>query len=451
MRNTESESAEESLRRENLELKRKLQELQTPHSDLPARMWQPSGTTIWAIFLGVTVLVIVAFFAGYLPLQKRRAVIAAESQDQQQALPRVEVIEVGRSSQKTELELPANIEAVTEAPILARADGYLLHRMVDIGDRVKAGQLLAEIEAPELDEQVQQAKANLDQARAGLDQALANYEQGKASTDLAKVTAERWSSLSARGVVSRQENDQYQAGYRTQVAALQSLEKAIAAQKSNIAAAEANLARLQKMQGYRMVKAPFDGVITMRNVDTGALVNAGNTMMFRIGQTGTLRTYVNVPQMHAGSIHVGQTARLTVTNIPGRQFAGTVARTANSLDPNTRTLLVEVHVPNGDGALLPGMYAQVNFSSTRVDPPLLVPSVALISRGDGPRVAVVTANHTVHLQPIQVGRDFGDRLEVLSGLREGDTIIPNPGDAATEGLKVEPVVAAGTRGTPGIK
>jgi RND family efflux transporter MFP subunit len=140
-----------------------------------------------------------------------------------------------------------------------------------------------------------------------------------------------------------------------------------------------------------------------------------------------------------------------VTNIPGRQFAGTVARTANSLDPNTRTLLVEVHVPNGDGALLPGMYAQVNFSSTRVDPPLLVPSVALISRGDGPRVAVVTANHTVHLQPIQVGRDFGDRLEVLSGLREGDTIIPNPGDAATEGLKVEPVVAAGTRGTPGIK
>ena len=446
MRNTESESAEDTLRRENLELKRQLQDLQGARGgSVPARMWHPSGTTIWAIFLGVTVLVIVAFFAGYVPLQKRRAVIATESQDQQQALPRVEVMEVGRSTRKSELELPGNIEAVTEAPVLARADGYLLHRMVDIGDRVKAGQLLAEIEAPELDEQVQQAQANLEQARAGLDQALANYEQGKSNTDLAKVTAERWNSLSTRSVVSRQENDQYQAGYKAQVSALQSLEKAVAAQRSNITAAEANLSRLKKLQGYRMVKAPFDGVITLRNVDTGALVNAGNTLLFRIGQTGTLRTYVNVPQLNSSSIRVGQTARLSVSNLPGRQFAGTVARTANSLDPNSRTLLVEVQVPNPDGALLPGMYAQVDFSSTRTDPPLLVPSVALISRGDGARVAVVTADHTVHLQAIQVGRDYGDRLEVLSGLREGDTIIPNPGDAATEGLKVDPVVAGGAR------
>jgi RND family efflux transporter MFP subunit len=442
MRNTESESAEESLRRENLDLKRQLQELQGPHSDLPARLWHPSGTTIWAIFLGAAVLVTIAFFAGFVPLQKRRAVILTEAQDQQQTLPRVEVVEVERSSRKSELELPGNIQAVTEAPILARANGYLLHRMVDIGDRVKAGQLLAEIEAPELDEQVQQAQANLEQARAGLDQALANYEQGKSSTDLAKITAERWSSLSARGVVSKQENDQYQAGYRTQVAALQSLEKAIAAQRSNIAASESNLARLQKLQSYRMVKAPFDGIVTLRNVDTGALVNAGSTLLFRIGQTGTLRTYVNVPQLHASSIHVGQAARLTVSSMPGREFPGTVARTANSLDPNTRTLLVEVQVQNGDGALLPGMYAQVAFSSTRADPPLLVPSVALISRGDGPRVAVVRADHTVHLQPIQIGRDYGDRLEVLSGLRQGDTIIPNPGDAATEGLKVDPVFGA---------
>lgn len=443
VRYTESnESAEDQLRRENLDLKRRLEELEGAHVALPAQVWHPSGTTLLAIFLAVTVLVIVAFFAGYLPLQKRRSLISMEAQEQLQALPRVEVLQVGRSTAKSELELPGNIQAITEAPILARADGYILHRMVDIGDRVKAGQLLAEIEAPELDEQVHQAKANLDQTRAGLDQALANYEQGKSTTELAKVTSERWSALATRGVVSRQENDQYQAQYKTQVAALQSLEKAIAAQRSNIAAAEANVTRLEKLQGYRMVKAPFDGVVTVRNVDTGALVNAGNTLLFHIAQTTTLRMYVNVPQIHSSSIRVGQAARLSVSNLPARQFAGTVTRTANALDPSTRTLLVEVQVPNPDGALLPGMYADVDLSSTRGHPPLLVPSIALISRGDGPRIAVVTSDHLVHLQPIRVGRDYGDRLEVTSGLQEGDTIIPNPGDAATEGLKVEPVPVA---------
>ena len=445
MRYTETnESAEETLRRENLELKRRLQELTGAHA-APRQIWHPSGTTILAIFLGVTVLVIVAFFAGYLPLQKRKNVILTEAQEQQQALPRVEVIQVGRSTPKSELELPGNIQAITEAPILARADGYLLHRMVDIGDRVKAGQLMAEIEAPELDEQVNQAQASLEQARAGLDQALANYDQGKASTELAKVTSERWTALSTRGVVSRQENDQYQAQYKTQVAALQSLEKAIAAQRSNIAAAEANLTRLQKLQGYRMVKAPFDGVVTVRNVDTGALVNAGSTLLFRIGQTGTLRMFVNVPQVHSSSIRLGQKARLSVSNLPGRQFTGVVTRTANALDPSSRTLLVEVQVANPDGALMPGMYADVALSSARVNPPLMVPSVALISRGDGPRVALVTAEHTVHLQSIQVGRDYGDRLEVTSGLHDGDTIIPNPGDAASEGLKVDPVLQEPTK------
>jgi RND family efflux transporter MFP subunit len=331
---------------------------------------------------------------------------------------------------------------MTEAPILSRADGYLQKRLVDIGDRVRAGQPVAEIDAPELEDQVRQAKANLQQAQAGLDQALANYEQGKSSMELARITAERWKGLTAGGVVSRQDNDQYQAQYRMQVSSVQSLEKAIAGQRSNIAAAEASLTRLVNLEAYRVVKAPFDGVITLRNVDVGALVSAGNTLLYRIAQTGTLRTYVNVPQTNASSIRTGQTARLTVSNLPGRTFTGTVARTANSLDPNSRTLLVELHVPNEDGALLPGMYAQVDLSSTRSDPPLLVPSEALISRGDGAGVAVVRPDHTVHFQKIQVGRDYGDRLEVLGGLQEGDSIIPNPGDYAREGLKVNPVSQA---------
>jgi RND family efflux transporter MFP subunit len=438
----EAAATEDRLRRENQDLKRQIEDLKghdSKHAGRPVMLWHPSGVTIWSIVFGVAVLIVVAFFAGYLPLQKRRAVVLGEAQEQAQALPRVEVVQVGRSSQKSELELPGNIQAITEAPILARADGYLVRRMVDIGDRVKAGQPVAEIEAPELEDQVRQSKASLQQAQAAMDQASANYEQGKSSMALARVTAERWNRLATKGVVSKQDNDQYQAQYQMQVSSVQALEKAIAVQRSNVGAAEASLARLQKLDSYRVVKAPFDGVITLRNVDAGALVTAGTTLLFRIVQTGTLRTYVNVPQTNASSIRPGQIAHLTVSNLPGRRFTGTVARTANALDPTNRTLLVELLVPNSDGALLPGMYAQVDLSSTRANPPLLVPSEALISRGDGAAVALVRPNHTVHLQKIQIGRDYGDRLEVIGGLQVGDTIIPNPGDFAREGLEVNPV------------
>ncbi|HLM97921.1 MAG TPA: efflux RND transporter periplasmic adaptor subunit [Bryobacteraceae bacterium] len=439
----EAASTEEQLRKENQELKRRLQELQhASHAGRPAKLWHPSRVTIISIVLVGAALLVVAFFTGYIPLRRRTALIRNEAQEQEQALPRVEVVAVERSSQKSDIELPGNIQAITEAPILARADGYLRRRMADIGDRVEAGQPLAEIEAPELDEQVRQAKASLQQARAALDEAQANNEQGKANLEFARVAAERWSNLVARGVVSKHENDQYQSQYRAQLAGVQSLEKAIAAQRSNISAADANEARLEKMQSYLVVKAPFKGVITLRNVDVGALVNSGSTLLFRIAQTATLRTYVNVPQADASSIRVGQAARLTVSNLPGRQFTGAVARTANALDPNSRTLLVEVQVPNAEGALLPGMYAQVDLSSTRSNPPLLVPSEALITRGEGATVALVRPDHTVHIQPIQVGRDYGDRLEVISGLEQGDIVIPNPGDAAREGLKVNPVSAA---------
>ena len=435
------ESTEEKLRKEVEDLKRQLREQHGSAHPALAKPWHPSAITIWALFLGAIVLIVVAFFAGYIPLQKRNAVIGSQAQEQEQALPRVEVIEVGRASGMSELQLPGSIEAVTEAPILARADGYIKRRLVDIGDRVQAGQPVAEIEAPELDQQVIQAKANLQQVQASLDQALANEQQGKANLELARVTAQRWSSLVAAGVVSKQDNDQYQAQYQSQIAGVQALEKAIAVQRANIAAAEANLARLDQMQAYRVVKAPFAGVVTLRNVDVGALVNSGSTLLYRIAQTGTLRTYVNVPQTNASNIHAGQPATLRVTNLPGRSFTGTVARTANSLDPSSRTMLVEVQVPNADGALLPGMYAQVDLSSPRTNAPLLVPGDALMVRADGTQVAIVRPDSTVHLQKIQVGRDYGDRLEVLSGLQMGDRIIANPGDSAREGAKVDPVTA----------
>ena len=446
MRDTEPD--QDDLLRENEELRRQIQELKVAGNGghgTPAS-WHPSATTMWAIFLSAIVLVVVAFFAGYLPLRRQRDIIAAETREQDRALPRVEVIEVARSSDKNGIELPGNVQAITEAPILARADGYIVRRLVDIGDHVRADQPLAEIEAPEMDEQIRQAKAALNQVQAGVDQASANYERGKADEDLAKVTAQRWSALAARGAVSRQENDRYQAEYRALTAATQALEKAVAMQKSNVAAAEANLARLDKIQSYRLVKAPFDGVITLRNIDVGALVNAGNTMLFRIAQINTLRTYVNVPQSNANAVTVGQTATLTVSNLPGRRFTGTVARTASALDPASRTLLVEVHVPNPDRALLPGMYARVDLIGARSGARLSIPSEALIARGQGTEVAVVGADHIVHLQKIEVGRDYGDRLEVIAGLREGDMIVPNPSDVVREGLRVEPVPL--TQGTP---
>jgi RND family efflux transporter MFP subunit len=434
------EQADSRLRKENQELKQQLLELKAAHAathdGLPAKAWRPSRVTIWSIVLGLAVLAVIGFLAGYLPLAKRNAILKAEADQTEEARPKVEVIQVQRAHGASELELPGSIQAITEAPILARANGYILRRSVDIGDRVTTGQTMAEIDAPELDQQVAEAKANLQMAQSTLEQAQANYEQGKSSLELAKTTAQRWNSLVGRGVVSKQENDQYQSQYQAQIASVRSLEKAINAQKSSLAAAEANLARLEKMRSFLVVKAPFEGVVTQRNVDVGALVNAGATMLYRVAQMGTLRIYVNVPQTNAGFIKAGQKASLTVPNLPGRQFNGTVVRTSNSLDPSSRTLLVEVQVNNERAALLPGMYARVNLNNSRAESPLLVPSDVLIVRPDGTQVAMIGPDDTVHLRKIEVGRDYGDKLEVLSGIEDGDMLIPNPGDNAREGLKV---------------
>ena len=431
---------EQQLRQQVDDLKRRLREQEEGLSGPPAKRWKPSAITIFAILLGLVVLLAGAFVAGYIPLQRREALVRTEAEDHGRDLPHMEVMKVGRSSIQSELKLPGTLQAVTEAPILARADGYLKNRYVDLGDKVRAGQPLAEIDAPELDQQILQAEAAIAQAQASLEQAQASLEQGKSNRDLARVTAERWKTLAAQGVVSQQENDQNQAQLTSQNANVQALEKAIAAQRSNVAAAQANLARLQDVQGYRIVKAPFDGVITVRNVDIGALVTTGSTLLYRVAQTGTLRTYVNVPQANASSIHAGQAAQLTLSNFPGRRFLGTVARTANALDPSSRTMLVEVAVPNSDGALFPGMYAEVDLNTARANPPLLLPAQALVVRSDGAQVAVVQPDGTVHLQKVAIGRDYGDRVEIAQGIAEGTTILMVPGDTA-EGAKIVPIDA----------
>jgi RND family efflux transporter MFP subunit len=439
-----TDGTEEQLRAEIESLKRQLEEQKrltqqqhaTPHAEQHAK--PPSRRMLWGLAIVGLLAILVAFVTGYVPQRRRESMLVAEAHAEGQKLPTVTVASVMRAAPKSELLLPGSIQALTEAPVLARADGYVQRRYADIGDRVKAGQLLAEIAAPELDQQVQQAKATVEQARAGLDEAMANLEQARSNEELARVTADRWGKLNLKGAVSRQENDQYQTQYKAQMSSVQALQKSVAAAKSNIAAAEANLGRLTELQSYMKVRAPFTGVITQRNIDVGALVTSGSTLLYRIAQMNVLRTYINVPQSGTDLVRIGQPAYLSIPDLAGREFTGTVTRTAGALDPATRTLLTEVQVSNPDGALMPGMYSLVSLTSPVKSPPLLIPGDTLVLRPDGPQVALVQ-DQTVHFQRIKLGRDYGEQIEVHGGLREGQQIVVNPGDTVQEGVKVNPV------------
>jgi RND family efflux transporter MFP subunit len=426
-------SAEDQLRAEVQELKRQLEE-QKKHAN-----GAPSSRTFGVVVLLLLALGIAGYFLGYAPRQHREQVLAAESRAEVRVLPTINVEPVVRGASQSSLVLPGTIQAVTEAPVLARSTGYIKKRYADIGDRVKAGQVLADIEAPELGQQIRQAKAIIDQAEQQVQQAEAALVQGRANLNLARVSRDRYETLAGQGIISRQERDTYQAQYEAQQANVQALDKAIGAAKSNTAAAEANLARLNDLLNYQTVRAPFAGVITVRNIDTGALVNEGTTLLFRIAQTDRLRTYVNVPQADADSLRVGMRASLSTPDRSGRQFEGAVARTANALDPATRTLLVEIQIANTHGDLVPGMYTQVDLAVARKNPPLLIPADTLVIRADGPQVAVVNAEGVVHFTRVQLGRDLGDRLEALDGVQEGDRLAVNPSDVVREGAKVKAI------------
>ncbi len=436
------ESSHSQLRAEIEDLKRKLAQQRRGSHD-PQKRGQhsrPSGTALWILAV-VTVLVLAgAFFAGYLPETSRQTALAKEARDDSLAIPPVNIALVDQAPANSHLVLPGSIQAVTEAPVLARASGYIKKRYVDIGDRVREGQILAEIDAVEFDQSVAQAKASVDQARSSLEQANANLQQSRTNAEMARYTNERWKALVQKGAVSRQDADTYQSTYEASAQNVEALEKAVNAAKSNIAVAEANLARIRDLQAYLKIKAPFSGVITLRNIDVGALATEGTTLLFRVAQTDRLRTYVNVPQMDAAGVRVGQVADLKVPDLPSKTFKGTVTRTANALDPATRTLLVEVQVPNESGQLLPGMYSEVNFTTPRAEPPLMIRADALVVRGTGNMVAVVDSDDTVHFRKIDVGRDYGDRLEVLRGLKKGERVVISPGDAVRENTKVKPIL-----------
>ncbi|MFZ0970443.1 MAG: efflux RND transporter periplasmic adaptor subunit [Candidatus Acidiferrales bacterium] len=358
------------------------------------------------VIVFVIAILIFAGIALWGILSRRSVRASLNSTAKNAATTPVAIVHAQPSGTSGEILLPGNIQAYLETPIYARTNGYLKKWYFDIGAHVKAGQLLAEIETPEIDQELRQAEAAQQQAQANL--------------DLAKTTADRWVELLKSDGVSQQEVDQNVSAYKARQADLQ--------------AAKANVDRLKDLQSFKEVTAPFSGIVTTRNVDVGALIQNGNSVqLFRMAQTNVLRIYVNVPQAYSRSMVAGVPADLEIPEFPHRTFPGKVVRTSGSIDTASRTLLTEVQVPNPTGELLPGAYATVNFHVKLVEPPVAIPSNTLIFRSQGTQVAVVTPQGTVHLKSVTLGRDLGTSMEVLTGVDSNDAIILNPPDSIGEG------------------
>lgn len=339
------------------------------------------------------------------------------------AVPVVATIKPSLSPPTEELVLPGTVQAFFEAPIYARTSGYLKIWYTDIGTQVKKGQLLAEIDTPEVDQELGQAEADLATARA--------------NAELARTTNERWQHLLATHSVSQQDADSRAGDWAAKQAAEQS--------------ARANVARLRDLESFKRVTAPFDGVVTQRNTDIGALINAGESTgaaLFRVADTSRLRIYALVPEPYAASMQPGVAATLRFTEHPDRAFAATLVRTANALDPSLRTLQVELQVDNTDRALFPGAYAEVHFQITGKDSTLRLPANALLFRSAGLQVAVVDSDNHVRLKSIMLGRDFGTAVEVLSGIAANDRVVINPPDSLIDGEPVHVAAPSESSATP---
>jgi len=375
-----------------------------PPPDLPA------AAPRRALFIIAVVLLVLVVSGALSMLSRIRASHALARETEHEAIPVVAIIHASSESPDEALVLPASVQAFEESPIFARTNGYLLRWNKDIGSHVKKGELLAEIDAPEIDQELLQARATRQQIAAQL--------------DIANISADRWQNLRKTDSVSQQEADMQTSSYQQAAA--------------NLAAADANVRRLEQLESFKHVYAPFSGVVTKRNVDPGALINAGSAgkALFDLAQVDPLRVYASVPQTYSQAIKVGMPAYLVLQEFAGQKFTGTVARTADSIDPTTRTLLTEVDVPNRDGRLLPGSYGELHFKPAINVAKLTVPVNAMLFRQEGPRVAVVGLDNKVQLRSIQIGRDYGTSLEILGGITAEDRIIINPADSLEEGQVV---------------
>jgi RND family efflux transporter MFP subunit len=361
-------------------------------------------------FLVIPVALAICAFFGLQARQKQSQQLAGTTKSLE--VQSVNVIHPQRGQSSSDLTLPGSIQAFSQSPIFARVDGYVRTWSADIGTHVTKGQLLAEIDAPDVDQQLNQARAVLQQAQTNL--------------ALAKLTAPRYQELIKTNSVSQQEVDQNNQN--------------LAAQTANVEAASAAVSRLEQMQGWEKIVAPFDGVITLRKTDLGDLVNAGNAgfgrELFHISQTNTVRVFVTVPEEFSKQVRPGTKASMDVTSLPNRHLTAAVTRTTEAIDANSRTLTVELDVPNPSGELLPGGYANVHFRLPLNVVPLVLPASTILFQADGPQVGVVNSQNQVELRKVTLGHDFGDTIQILTGVRPADAVIANPPDSLTNGMRV---------------
>jgi RND family efflux transporter MFP subunit len=390
----------------------------------PGRTGKPSRSGgRWLFGAAALLLLAGGLGAGAWRHHEAQLAVAATAKQNRDFVPAVRVAAVRASAGFSTVSLPATTTAFEAANIFARTSGYIEKRYVDIGDKVKAGALLAEITAPELDHQIVQAQATLAQNQATL-------QQTQASRELAQVTNARDSNLVKQGWLTLQQGD----NDRLTLAAQQA---AVGVAQSNIAAQEAQIKILGQEKAYQRVIAPFDGIVTQRNIDNGSLVTSGSTLMYTVMQSNVIRIQLFVPQDEAFGVAPGVEAVVHVPEIPGRDFPGKVTRIASALQPGSRTLLTEIDVPNPDGALSPGIYCTVDLHIPRKTPSLIVPADAVVFDQNGLHVAVVE-NNAAHLRKISVARDFGTQVEVRDGVKAGDQVILSPMVNLAEGSKVAP-------------
>ena len=404
---------------------------------------RPGRRPVLAFFAVVFLIVAIAIAGGIVPRLSRQKTLAAGASAVVHRKPVVLASAVRLAPSTDTIDLPGDLQSIIESPIFARAEGYLKTRLVDIGDHVKFGQLMAEIETPELDQQIVQARAALAQAQASLKELQADIQLSRANLDLSRATQQRWERLFTKGVVSRQDLDEKSADLGVKQAQFDRAVAALATAQETIRASDANLHRLEELQGFARVTAPFDGIVTARNVDVGYLINAGNggssREMFRVARLQPIRIFVNVPQTYVEEIRDGEAAELRVQERPGEVFPARVTNVSHSLDTNSRSMLVILESPNPGSLLYPGMYAQVRFpSAARTAKPLMrIPADTLLIDKSGTRVAVVEPGSIIHFRSITVGQDLGSEIEVISGLTPGETVVSNPSDSVQEGAEVE--------------
>jgi len=411
---------------------------------IPAEPRPPffTGKLLLAV-LGLTALFGSLLAAGLWPRREKAAAITKEARDDAAEAPMVTVAKAAIAPPIREVLLPGTVSALLDTPVYARAEGYLRAVKADIGDVVKKDQVLAELDTPELDQQLRAANARLDQMRATLAQTRAAELKSAADVKLATVTRDRVGKLVEQGVFSKQQGDDSAAQLEVRQAELTAALATIQAAEQTVRAQEAEVRRIEELSAFKLIRAPFDGVVTVRNCATGNLITPnsanGGRELYRMANYDVLRIFVAVPQANLLDIATGQTAEVMSNDLGSRKFSGKVVRSATALDETTRTERTEIRVENRDHALLPGMYVQVRFLSPKPRSMVVIPGDTLLTPASGPQVAVVADGNKVRFQKVDVGRDLGTQVEVLAGLAGGESLIVNPSDAVRVGVRVRPV------------